>query len=182
MKYNLMILGTIVIIVVGFAVAYLSITPPGERATMGGMGAGGAAIPLVTGYAEGQEIHFIHTEASDAQVATMLTDMMASPVLVVPSLAQAPPPMVADVYVFTNGVEGDGPFGFQADVFDNPPGTPGYSPLRRLSRVTWIDPQAAWLLTSMEEIQAAEATGALTIDRTEIVVNMPMARWPGGQR
>ncbi len=37
--------------------------------------------------------------------------MMGSPVLVVPSLAKAPEEMLARVYVFTNGLTGDGPLG-----------------------------------------------------------------------
>ena len=79
-------------------------------------------IPPVKGYMKGKEVRFIHTEASDEKVAELLTDMMGSPVLVVPSLAQAPEVMLANVYVFTNGIRGVGPFKFQPDVFDNPPG------------------------------------------------------------
>ena len=93
-------------------------------------------VPPVTGYADGQKILFLHTETSDPKIAKILTDMMGSPVLLVPSLARAPKEMLALVYVFTNGVSGDGPLGplgFQPDVFDNPPGHSGYSPLGQLS-------------------------------------------------
>lgn len=79
------------------------------------------AVPLVKGYAEGREVLFQHTEVSDPKVAERLTDMMKSPVLVVPSLAQAPEALVARVWVFTNGVRGEGPFNYQPDVFDHPP-------------------------------------------------------------
>src|SRR5918996_2581434 len=85
-----------------------------------------AGVPPVKGYTEGKEISFIHTEASDPKVAKLLTDMMRSRVLVVPSLASAPDAMLANVYVFKNGLKGGGPFGFQPDVFDNPPSTAGY--------------------------------------------------------
>jgi len=57
-----------------------------------------AGIPPVKGYIEGKEIRFIHTEASDPKVAGLLTKMMGSPVLVVPSLAQAPESTLATVY------------------------------------------------------------------------------------
>jgi len=139
-------------------------------------------VPPVRAYAEGQEVWFIHTEASDARVAKLLSDMMHSPVLVVPSLAQAPAAMLADVYVFTNGVKGDGPYGFQPDVFDRLPGSEGYSPLRTVHLVTWKNPQAARELRSLAEVKAAEAKGEVTIERPGIVVNMPMLRWPGGRR
>ena len=64
-----------------------------------------------------------------------LTNMMKSPVIYVPSLANVPADALAQVYVFTNGLTGKGPFGFQSDVFPNPPGTDGYSPLRNINAV-----------------------------------------------
>ena len=60
------------------------------------------AVPTVKGYAEGREILFQHTEVSDPKVAELLTEMMRSPVLVVPALAQAPEPLLSTVYVFKN--------------------------------------------------------------------------------
>ena len=141
-----------------------------------------AGIPPVKAYTEGKEIKFIHTEASDPKVAELLTEMMRSPVLVVPSLAQAPKEMLADVYVFKNGVKGNGPFGFQADVFDNPPGTDGYRPLRSVLIVTWKNAKAARALKSAAEIKAAERAAEIIIERPGVVVNMPLLTWPGGRR
>lgn len=139
-------------------------------------------IPPVKAYTEGQEIRFIHTEASDPQVAELLTQMMGSPVLVVPALAKAPESMLATVYVFKNGVRGDGPFGFQPDVFDRPPGTNGYSPLRALSLVTWKNEEAARELKSVAEVKDAASKGEVTIEKPGVVVNMPLLTWPGGRR
>ncbi len=110
---------------------------------MGGMKmpANAPTVPAVTGYSEGQEILFIHTETSDPKIAKILTDMMGgSPVLVVPALANAPKELLASVYVFTNGKTGDGPtgpLGGQADIFEHPPGDAGYRPLRAVTLVTW---------------------------------------------
>ncbi len=139
-------------------------------------------IPPVRGYMEGKEIRFIHTEASDAKVAELLTDMMGSPVLVVPSLAQAPSATLANVYVFTNGIRGEGPFRFQPDVFDNPPGTAGYSPLRALNLVTWKEEPLARKLKSAAEVEGAMEKGEVTVKQPGVVVNMPMLTWPGGRR
>ena len=141
-----------------------------------------AGVPPVKAYTEGKEIKFIHTEASDPKVAELLTEMMGSPVLVVPSLAQTPKEILADVYVFKNGVKGDGPFGFQPDVFDNPPGMDGYRPLRSVNIVTWKNEKAARELKSATEIKAAEQAGEITIEKPGIVVNMPLLTWPGGRR
>ena len=100
-------------------------------------------MPPVDGFMDGQRIRFIHTEASDPEVSKLLTEMKGSPVLIVPSLAKAPRELLANVYVFTNGVAGEGPFKFQPDVFDNPPGHAGYTPLRALVLVSWKQPQRA---------------------------------------
>jgi hypothetical protein len=138
--------------------------------------------PLVTGFYNGEEVLFIHTEASDPDVAKMLTDMMGPHVVLVPELAQAPEPLLANVYVFTNGVQGMGPFGFQPDVFDSVPGEEGYRPLRTVSLVTWQEGATPRELRSVEEIQAAEAAGEVAISLPDIVVNMPILSWPGGHR
>ncbi len=141
-----------------------------------------AAVPAGKAYAEGQEIFFMHTEVSDEGVAKILTDMMSSPVLVVPSLAKASDEMLANVYVFKNGLKGMGPLGFQPDVFDNPPGTAGYRPLRRLILVSWQDAPAARELKSLAEVQAALDKGELTAEQPGVVINMPFVTWPGGKR
>lgn len=140
------------------------------------------AVPNITGYLEGQEILFQHTEVSDPKVAELLTEMVSSPVLVVPALAQAPPGLLANVFVFKNGVRGGGPFKYQPDVFDNPPGTEGYRPLRALALVTWKNEQAARVLKSEREVKAAEQAGEVVIERPGVVVNMPLVTWPGGRR
>ena len=141
-----------------------------------------ALLPAGKAFADGKEIYFVHTEASDEGVAKLLTDMMSSPVIFVPALADIPPESLADVYVFDNGLKGMGPFGFQADVFDNPPGTEGYSPLRRVIVVTWADPAKARLLTSVDEIVSAKDAGEVTLSMPGVVVNMPFVVWDGGKR
>ena len=141
-----------------------------------------AGVPPVKGYMEGKEIHFIHTEASDPKVAELLTEMMRSPVLVVPSLSEVPEAALSNVYVFTNGIRGEGPFKFQPDVFDKPPGTEGYSPLRALNLVTWKEEPMARRLRSAAEVKGALDKGEVTIKRPGVVVNMPLLTWPGGRR
>jgi hypothetical protein len=171
MRRNLIVTMLVAVIVAGFVLAYrgrLPITRP--------------AVPPIKAYAEGGEIRFIHTEVSDANVAQTLTSMTSSPVLVVPSLAQAPESMLANVYVFTNGVSGGGPFGFQPDVFDSVPGDEEYSPLRAVNLVAWKEGVKARELRSTEEVKEAEARGEVTITHPGIVVNMPILTWPGGQR
>ena len=142
----------------------------------------GFVVPPVDGFMEGQRIRFIHTEASDPKVADVLTTMKGSPVIVVPSLAKVPREALANVYVFTNGVPGDGPFKFQPDVFDNPPGHASYTPLRALKLVAWKQPEKARELKSAGEVTQALARGEITVEQPGVVINMPMITWPGGHR
>lgn len=141
-----------------------------------------ASIPAGKAYAEGKEIFFSHTEASDKAIAEKLTNMMKSPVLFVPSLADVPSASLANVYVFENGVAGKGPLGFQPDVFNNPPGTEGYSPLRQIILVKWADGAGAAELKSEADVLAAESAGKLSTAPSGVVVNMPFIVWDGGKR
>ncbi|MGQ0568323.1 MAG: DUF7482 domain-containing protein [Armatimonadota bacterium] len=155
---------------------------PEAQGQMPGMGAAGNPTPPVTGFAKGQEIRFIHTEASDPQVAAMLTRMMGPKVLVVPSLKEIPDRLLASVFVFRNGIKGEGPMGFQPDVFDTVPGNARYTPLRRVVLVGWKEERRARILRSAEEIRQAAQQGDVNLTTPGIVVNMPMLTWPGGHR
>jgi len=179
---NLVVTVIVAIIMAGFVLTYTALVPSAAR--MGGtMAAAGVPnFPAVKGYAEGREVYFIHSEASDLTIAKTLSEMMRSPVLVVPALAGAGDALTANVYVFANGMEGGGPLGFQPDVFDNPPKATGYSPLRAVHIVTWKDEGRARELRSASEVTDAEATGEVTIDQPGVVVNMPMLTWSGGRR
>lgn len=179
MRKGVWIAVLVAVFLTGVAAGYVVKTPRAAR-TMALWGV--PVVPPVRAYAEGEEIRFIHTEASDPKVAALLTRMMNSPVLVVPALAQTPEALLGRVYVFTNGVPGTGPFDFQPDVFDDPPGRDRYRPLRAVHLARWKDPRAARVLRSASEVQAAAQAGELTIERPGVVVNMPFVTWPGGSR
>ncbi len=142
-------------------------------------------IPPVAGYAAGERIFFVHTEVSDPGIGKIMTEMMGSPVPVVPILAKAPEEMLATVYVFANGLQPDGPRGpldYQPDVFDHPPGTAGYTPLRKIVIVTWRDGATPRILKSAAEVTAALQAGDVSVEEPGVVANMPFVTWPGGQR
>ena len=138
--------------------------------------------PLVKGLYEGEEVLFIHTEASDPNVVQMLTMMMGPRVVLVAELRQVPASALAEVYVFTNGVNGEGPFGYQPDVFDAVPGDEAYRPLRSVNLVQWAEGKDARELRSVADIAAAQVDGEVIIEAPGIVVNMPILAWPGGHR
>lgn len=141
-----------------------------------------AEIPVDKGYAEGSEIYFTHTEVSDAKLAEKMGAGMESPVLYVPTLAHVTDHALTNVYVFTNGIKGESMSGLQPSVFDSPPGTEGYSPLRRLNVVTWVDETKARELKSVAEVLKAADAGELSIKQPGVVINMPFIVWDGGQR
>jgi len=166
--------------------------PTEETEEMGDMDNDGSQstdqfAPLVSGLYDNGEVLFIHTETSDPDVTSMLTEMMGGPkVFLTPQLADVPPSALATLYVFTNGLseglDGYGPFGFQRDIFDSVPGEEGYSPLRNVLLVEWSEGSTPRELQSVTDLEDAEANGEVTISEPGIVVNFPIMVWPGGSR
>lgn len=137
-------------------------------------------IPLVMGYADGSEVFYITTEASHQEVADHLTDLTGFRVVYTPALKNTPADALANIYEFTNGVEGSGPAGFQPNVADSQPGDAEYSPAWAVQHVTWTDESAIRELTSEDEILEAQAADQLVIEETGVVVNCPFIQWEGG--
>ncbi len=182
MRYLAIGAATLAVLFTAYAVFY-AITTPAQQMRPGTSGPSTQNLaPPVRGLYRGKDLFFIHTEASDPQVAAMLTRMMGPKVFTVPRLAKIPRDLLADVYVFTNGVKGDGPFGFQVDVFDAVPGEAPYSPLRAVTLVSWKDGATPRVLGSADEILVAERKGELALKHLGVVVNMPILQWSGGKR
>ncbi|MGA7368178.1 MAG: hypothetical protein WBX01_03545 [Nitrososphaeraceae archaeon] len=137
-------------------------------------------IPLLEGYENGNEIYFIATDVSDEKTAADATNLTGFKVNYAPLLAQAPETARAQAYAFTNGIAGDGPFGFQVPVVNGKPGDEGYSPLWQINLVAWNDDATPRELTSVEEITAAEQSGELSINQTDIIANHPAIQWQNG--
>jgi len=154
--------------------------------SMGDMAADAPRLPPVLGYHDGEQVLFVHPEASDPDIAQTLEGMMGSPVPVVPSLADTPEDARSPLYVFTNGVTPEdtpaGPLGFQPDVFATAPGDEGYTPLRELVLVTWVEDAEPRVLTSKADVDDAEAVGEVTFEQPGVVINAPLLTWPEGQR
>jgi hypothetical protein len=94
-------------------------------------------LPLVRGFADGNEVFYITTEVSDEKLANYLTNLTNSRVVYTPALKYAPPQSLANIYEFTNGIKGSGPEGFQPNIADSQPGDNNYSPLWKVNFVTW---------------------------------------------
>jgi hypothetical protein len=137
-------------------------------------------IPLMKGYENGHEIFFIATDASDNKTATQITNETGFKVNFAPLLANTPEAARGQAYVFTNGIPGQGPFGFQLPVVNAKPGDEGYSPLLQLNVVKWNQGITAKEIKSVQDIIAAQQNGSLTVTKTNTVVNHPAIKWEGG--
>jgi hypothetical protein len=137
-------------------------------------------IPLMKGYENGNEIFFIATDASDEKTAAMITNKTGFKANFAVILTQTPEASRNQIYAFTNGIAGNGTFGFQLPVVNAKPGDEGYSPLGQLSLVMWNQGVTARELKSVQEIMTAQQNGELAINKTDIIVNHPSIKWEGG--
>ena len=139
-------------------------------------------LPLVRGFADGNEVFYITTEVSDEKLANYLTNLTKSRVVYTPALKYAPPQSLANIYEFTNGIKGSGPEGFQPNIADSQPGDNNYSPLWKVNLVTWNNETTTSPreLTSEEDIVNAVTNNEITIKPTGIIVNCPFVQWKDG--
>lgn len=136
-------------------------------------------MPLVRGLYDGKDVFYISTEASDSDVATLLTKFTNFPVTYAPALAKTPETGLANIFVFKNGITGAGVLGFQPNVVDSIPGKAEYSALWKVNFVEWKDPTKATILGSDDEISEAQTKGMITVTPSNIVVNCPIVQWGG---
>lgn len=137
-------------------------------------------IPLMKGYENGNEVYFIATDASDNQTATQIANETGFKVNFAPIIAKTPEAARGQAYIFTNGIPGQGPFGFQLPVLNAKPGDQGYSPLLQVNMVEWNQGVAAKEIKSVQDIMASQQNGSLTVTKTDIIVNHPAIKWEGG--
>src|SRR5215469_2169103 len=93
---------------------------------------------------DGSTIYYIATDASVKKVADAL-----GVIFVNKTGAALLSGGSSDLYVFTNGIKGTGPMGFQASIASTNVGDTAHSPLWRIQATTWKDPSRAEFLTSV---------------------------------
>ena len=133
-----------------------------------------ANIPLIKAFFNGNLSFFIVTDASDNGTAALITNRTGFNVNFAPILRQVPESSVGQIYTFTNGIAGDGVYGFQLEVADVQTGDGIYSPLLKWFLVEWNKGVIARELKSVHSIQTAEMNGELTINRDNITINSPI--------
>lgn len=117
----------------------------------------------------GEPVYFIRTDASDEDFATQ------EGLVRVPLLARAAEADqgLADLYLFSGGSDD------QLPVLSSGPHMDDFSPAFRVHRVEFTGEKS--ILASVEEIDAAVSEGLVEIERSDIVVNYPVVKWPGGE-
>ncbi len=131
---------------------------------------GFVTFKLHTASVDDQPAYFIRTDASDQAFAT------AEKLVYVPKMASALSgggAGLSSIYLFTGGVSD------QPAVLSSAPHKSDYSPAFRVHRVSFMG--QARKLGSVAAIQTAEGEGLIEVEQTDIVVNYPVVKWPGGE-
>ena len=134
-------------------------------------------VPLRAAVYEGELASYVITDASDPELAREISEMQGWPVQEAPALGGAEG---AELYLFTDGVDGEGMYGFQEDVLSTSPEDEKYTQLAKVHKASWKPGQQAVTLLSEEEVLEAEEGGRIELESTGVVVNAPQVEWPGG--
>ena len=130
---------------------------------------GSVTMRLHEGRLDGQPIYYVRTDSSDQAFAKQ-EGLVFVPLL---SVALKQKGAVGRLFLFDRGTTG------QTNVLSTGPGREDFSPLYRLIRVRFTgDPV---LLESAGAIDTAVADGRAALEETQIVVNYPAVKWPGGE-
>jgi hypothetical protein len=141
-----------------------------------------AKIPLHSGFFNGSPVYYIVTNTNDKKSANVISDKQKWKVENAPALTNLPKGSLGKVYLFHNGITGNGINGFQNDVFSSTPVQKvQYSPLRSVIDVRWNIGLVPEILDSEKKILDANMTGKIRLVNTNIIMNMPQIMWPGGQ-
>ena len=120
---------------------------------------------------DGSTIYYIATDASVKDVANMLgVEFVPRTGATLLSGASS------DLYVFTNGIKGTGPMGFQASIGSTNADDKFYSPMWRIQAVTWTMPASADFLTMTTQITSAASKSALSTEVAGVIVNCPFVK------
>ena len=129
---------------------------------------GSVTMRLHAALVDGEPAYFVRTDTSDAPFAE------AEGLVLVPLLAAAGTldGGAADLYLFDEGAPG------QLPVLSSVPGMESFTPLFRVTRVS---ASATAILDSATSVRAAADAGDAELEPTDIIVNYPLVKWPGGE-
>ena len=138
-------------------------------------------IPMHKGMHNGNEIFYIITDASSKDYVNTISEKQEYDIQLSKSLENIPENNLQKIFLFKNGIKGDGFFGFQNEIFSNTPEQLDYSPLATIIEVTWKPGQKQIVFESADEILDAEKSGRINFNETNVVVNTPQIKWSSNQ-
>lgn len=129
---------------------------------------GSVTMRLHEALIDGDHAYFVRTDTSDAAFAE------AEGLVFVPLLGAAGSldGGTSDLYLFDEGAPE------QLPVLSSVPGMEAFTPLSQVTRVRAASGPA---LESAAAVRAAADAGDAELERTDIIVNYPLVKWPGGE-
>ena len=141
-----------------------------------------ATIPMHKGIYGGNQVLYIITDGSDRDYSEKLSEKQGWNVELAPAIGDVPDDALQKIFIFKNGIKGDGIYGFQDEVFSSTPSQESqYSALNSVIEVTWKVGQKEIAFESADDVIAAEEGGRVEFNETGIVLNTPQIVWPDGQ-
>lgn len=141
-----------------------------------------ATIPMHKGIYNGNQVLYIITDGSNEDYTKSLSEQQGWKVELAPVLETIPDNALQKMFIFKNGVKGDGIYGFQDEVFSSTPSQQSeYSALNSVIEVKWKTGQKEIIFSSADEIIAAKEAGRIEFNETGLVLNTPQIIWPDGQ-
>ncbi|HMK32878.1 MAG TPA: hypothetical protein VK431_04565 [Nitrosopumilaceae archaeon] len=137
-------------------------------------------IPLHKGLVNGKTVYYIITDSSSSLVASTISEKQNWKVELSPVLAHVPSTSFGNIFIFTNGIAGNGTYGYQNDVFSFSPSNENYSALSKVVEVSWNVGRGPFILNSTQKILDANMTGKLKLTVTDTIMNTPQIVWDGG--
>ena len=140
-----------------------------------------AIIPMHQGIHSGNNILYIITDASDQDYVNIISDKQKWNIQLSKSIKDISENNSQKIFIFKNGIKGDGIFGFQNEIFSTTPEQSDYTSLASVIEVTWKTGQKEIIFQSASDVINAEKSGRLKFNETNVIVNVPQIKWADDQ-
>ena len=140
-----------------------------------------AMIPMHKGIHNGNEILYIITDASDKDYVKNISEKQKWNIQLSKSIKDISENNFQKIFIFKNGIKGDGIFGFQNEIFSNTPEQSDYTALGTVIEVTWKPGQNKITFESALDVIDAEKSGRIKFNETNVIVNVPQIKWSDNQ-
>ena len=138
-------------------------------------------IPMHKGIHNENEILYIITDASDKNYATTISEKQEWNIQLSKSIKNISENNFQKIFIFKNGIKGDGIFGFQNEIFSSTPEQSDYTALGSIIEVTWKPGQKEIIFQSALDVIDAEKSGRIKFNETNVIVNTPQIKWSDDQ-